>query len=223
LKTLIVNLKNYPEAFGERAVEIGREAALAARSARIRTVVCPPHPMISLLARMRGVTVYSQSLDFAKTGASTGALVAEAVKASGAKGTLLNHSEARLSRQTLSRTAKRAREAGLEVCICAKNVSEANAVAELRPDFVAVEPTELIGTGLAVSRVRPDVVRQTAESLRSIGFRGSVLCGAGIVDGADVRAAVSLGAEGVLVSSSVVKAQDRKAKILELARALGDG
>jgi triosephosphate isomerase len=47
-----------------------------------------------------------------------------------------------------------------------------------------------------------------------------VLCGAGIVSGDDARAATELGARGILVASSVVKATDWEAKIRELASAL---
>ena len=47
-----------------------------------------------------------------------------------------------------------------------------------------------------------------------------VLCGAGIVSGEDVARAVELGADGVLVASSVVKAEDWEAKVRELANSL---
>jgi triosephosphate isomerase len=56
--------------------------------------------------------------------------------------------------------------------------------------------------------------------VKDTGFRGKVLCGAGIVSGEDVERAVELGAEGVLVSSSVVRARDWESKIVELADSL---
>jgi len=43
-----------------------------------------------------------------------------------------------------------------------------------------------------------------------------VLCGAGISTGEDVKAAIGLGTEGVLLASGVVKSADPKAVLLDL-------
>jgi len=55
---------------------------------------------------------------------------------------------------------------------------------------------------------------------RSAAYHGRILCGAGIVSGDDVRMAVKLGVDGLLVSSGVVKAKNWDGKITELALAL---
>jgi triosephosphate isomerase len=89
-------------------------------------------------------------------------------------------------------------------------------LARLEPDYIAVEPPELIGSGVAVSKARPELVSRTVSKVKQTGFRGKILCGAGIVSGDDVKKAVELGADGVLVSSSVVKAKDWESKIEEL-------
>jgi len=47
-----------------------------------------------------------------------------------------------------------------------------------------------------------------------------VLCGAGVTNGEDVRAALELGADGVLLASGVVKAQDKKVVLIDLASGL---
>ena len=44
-----------------------------------------------------------------------------------------------------------------------------------------------------------------------------VLCGAGISTGEDVKAAIELGAEGVLLASGVVKAKNPRKVLLDLA------
>jgi triosephosphate isomerase len=93
-------------------------------------------------------------------------------------------------------------------------------LARLEPDYIAVEPPELIGSGVAVSKARPGLVSQTVSRVKDTGFRGKILCGAGIVSGGDVKRAVELGADGVLVSSSVVKARNWPSKIEELAHSL---
>ena len=45
-----------------------------------------------------------------------------------------------------------------------------------------------------------------------------VLCGAGVKNGGDVKAAIDLGAEGVLLASGVVKAKDPESVIRDLIR-----
>jgi len=83
--------------------------------------------------------------------------------------------------------------------------------------MVAVEPPELIGTGRPVSKVKPEVVSDAVKLVREVNPRVRVLCGAGITSGEDVRIALELGAEGVLLASSVVKAPDPRAAMLDIA------
>jgi len=83
-----------------------------------------------------------------------------------------------------------------------------------------VEPPELIGSGIAVSKAKPELIERTVSAARKAGYGGRILCGAGIVSGEDVAKAVELGADGVLVASSVVKAADWESKVRELANSL---
>jgi triosephosphate isomerase len=151
---------------------------------------------------------------------TTGADIPEAAKGAGAVGTLLNHSEARRPLAELRGLVPRVKGLGMKVCVCANGSGEAASLSVLGSDYVAVEPPELIGSGIAVSKAKPEVVRNTVEAVRRAGYGGKVLCGAGIVDGWDVKRAVELGADGILVASSVVKAKDWDAKIGDLARSL---
>ncbi|HUH99721.1 MAG TPA: triose-phosphate isomerase, partial [Nitrososphaerales archaeon] len=133
---------------------------------------------------------------------------------------LLNHSESRIPIDVIGKTIERMKSLGLVSCACAETTDEAVAIAALAPEFLAIEPPELIGTGRAVSKARPDLLTATAEALRAGGYKGSLLCGAGIVSGEDVSAAMRLGTEGILVASSVVKAQDWPGKLRELGTAM---
>ena len=117
-------------------------------------------------------------------------------------------------------TIKRARDAGLVSVVCANNPDVSAAVAALKPDMLAVEPPELIGTGIPVSKAKPEVVSGTVKLVKEISSDVVVLCGAGISAGEDVRAALKLGTEGVLVASAVVKAEDPYRVLLEFAEAV---
>jgi triosephosphate isomerase (TIM) len=217
---IILNLKNYPEAMGDGALRIAGAARKASSRTGVAIIVAPPGPMLALVASKVDIPVFSQSVGSEGGEKSTGAFLPEAVKAAGARGTLLNHSESPRPAEELEKLVPRLKLLSLQVCLCAGTASQSVEVARLSPDFVAVEPPELIGTGVSVSKARPELVSQTVSLVKGSGFKGKVLCGAGIVTGEDVEKAVALGAEGVLVSSSVVKAKDWEAKLVELAYSL---
>ena len=214
--TLILNLKNYPEVLGEGSLRIAKAAQRAALTTGAEVIVAPPGPMVALLVSRVTIPVFSQTVGSETGDKTTGAFLPEAVKATGAKGTLLNHSESSRPLGELERLVPRLRGLSLEVCLCAGTTSKAMTLARLEPNYIAVEPPELIGSGVAVSKARPELVSRTVSKVKQTGFRGKILCGAGIVSGDDVKKAVELGADGVLVSSSVVKAKDWESKIEEL-------
>jgi triosephosphate isomerase len=222
LKTLIINFKNYREVLGEESLVLARAAATVAGRIPVEVIVAPPVPMLGAIARAVGtrVKVFSQTVSPMEAGASTGAVVPEAVSASGATGTLLNHSESPLSHGDIASLLPRLRRLRLSVCLCAKSASEALELCVLKPHYIAVEPPELIGSGVAVSKAMPTVISDTVSRLRGAGYRGRILCGAGIVDGRDVESSVALGAQGVLVASTVAKARDWVEKITELSTPL---
>ncbi|MCD6235493.1 MAG: triose-phosphate isomerase, partial [Thaumarchaeota archaeon] len=89
--------------------------------------------------------------------------------------------------------------------------------AALGPDMIAIEPPELIGTGIPVSKAKPEVVSGAVEAVKRINTEVHVLCGAGISTGEDVARAIELGAEGVLLASAYVKAKDPKKVLSEMA------
>jgi triosephosphate isomerase len=144
----------------------------------------------------------------------------EAIKEAGAIGTLVNHSERRLRLDEIRWIVEKARTLGLETIVCAATAEESAAVAMFKPSAVAVEPPELIGTGRAVSREKPEVITRSVELVRKVAPDVPVLCGAGVESGEDVKRALELGAQGVLVASAIVKARDWVEKIREMAEAM---
>jgi triosephosphate isomerase len=108
----------------------------------------------------------------------------------------------------------------MSVLACADTPTAAAAVAALSPDMIAIEPPELIGTGIPVSRAKPEVVRDTLKLVRMVNNEVIVLTGAGITSGEDAAAAIRLGTLGVLVASAIMKASDPEAKMRELAEAM---
>ena len=104
--------------------------------------------------------------------------------------------------------------------VCTNNIATSKAAAALLPNFIAVEPPELIGGNISVTTADPGIVSGSVDSVKKIDENVRVLCGAGVKNGKDVAKSIELGAEGVLLASGVVKAKDKESVIRDLALGL---
>jgi triosephosphate isomerase len=203
---LLVNFKTYLEATGKRAVDLSKKIEAVGRNSGVKVGVAPQFCDIERVAAVVDIPVFAQHIDSVTPGANTGHVLAESVKAAGADGTLVNHSERPLQLLDIDKSVQLAKQAGLTSVVCAGTARLAAAVALSEPDMVAIEPPELIGTGRAVSKENPEIVTESVRRVRSVNASVSILCGAGISTGEDVYAALKLGTNGILVASGVVKA-----------------
>ena len=214
---IIVNFKTYLEATGKRAVELAKEAEKASKETGINIVVAPQFADLARVAEAVEIPVYAQHIDAVCPGAYTGHVLAEAVKEAGASGTLINHSERQLKLADIDAIIRHAEEKDLTSCVCTSNPPISAAVAYLHPDIISIEPPELIGTGVAVSKAQPEAVTNTIKMVRKVNTEAVILCGAGISHGEDVAVALKLGSQGVLVASAIVKAKDPYTILREFA------
>jgi triosephosphate isomerase len=173
---------------------------------------------IRLIATETTLPVLAQHVDAVPEGSHTGFLTPEAARDSGALGSLVNHSEHRLQIADIEHALERLRECGLVSVVCTNNPRVSRAVAALWPDFVAVEPPELIGGEVCVCEASPEVVSDSVKLVKDVDPDVRVLCGAGVKTGEDVRRSIELGAEGVLLASGVALAGDVRAVALDLAK-----
>jgi triosephosphate isomerase len=214
---IIVNFKAYLEGTGESGLRLGKAAERVWMETGVTIGIAPPPTDIGLLASSLKIPVFAQHMDAVVPGSYTGHITAEAIKGAGEVGTLLNHSERRLQIADIQACVERARQAGLITVLCSNNPPVSSACAAVGPDFIAIEPPELIGTGIPVSKAKPEVITGSMEIVRRVNPAVQVICGAGISKGEDVKAAKRLGTAGVLLASGVVKAKDPEAVLLEMA------
>ena len=218
---IAVNFKAYyPYSFGEHALRIARDAVKIVDEYDVDVILAPPFTEIyRILEIVRGsrVKVYAQHADPMEPGARTGFIPVEAIKEIGANGLILNHSEHRLKLADINWLIKKAKKLSLEQIVCADVPETAAAVSVLNPDIVAVEPPELIGTGIPVSKAKPEVITRSVELVKKHNPDIVLLTGAGISKGEDVYAAIRLGTLGVLVASAIVKAKDPYAVMKDMA------
>ena len=217
---IVVNFKVYREVEGAEALKIARLCEEVAKASGITIAVCPPMTELGAVARNVDIPVFSQNADARSPGSSTGWATPSMIKAAGAAGTLINHSEHRSSLNDISQTAELCKSNKLLTIVCAETSKAAADIAAFNVDMIAVEPPELIGGDVSVTDADPEIVERTVASVKVVNKNISVLCGAGVKTGYDVKKAIELGAEGVLLASGVVKAKDPKAALLDLVKYL---
>lgn len=216
---IIVNYKTYLESIGVSCLNIAKTAELVYKDTGVQIVVAPPATEISNVFSSVEIPVFAQHADPVEPGAHTGSVTVEMVKAAGATGLLINHSEKRLILADIETLINKARANNLVSVLCTNTPVVTGAGAALNPDFLAIEPPELIGTGIPVSKAKPEVVLDSVNLVKKINTQVKVVCGAGITTGEDVYAALKLGTVGVLLASGVVKAKDPKKVLQEMAAA----
>jgi triosephosphate isomerase len=127
----------------------------------------------------------------------------EALKAAGARGVVMNHCERPMSLGAIKKTIDRANELELLTFVCADSIAEAKAAAQLHPDIINPEPTELIGSG-KISDM--GYVKKTIEVIKEIYPDILVEQAAGISSGKQVYDLIFAGAEAAGMASGIFNA-----------------
>jgi triosephosphate isomerase len=213
---VILNFKTYLESTGENALKLAKISEEVARETGINIAVAVQHADLLRISSEVDIPVLAQHVDAVDAGGHTGSVLLESVKEAGAVGTLINHSEMRMKLADIQNVVEKTNENQMVSVFCTNNIETSAAAATLKPTFVAIEPPELIGSGIPVSQAEPEVVEGTVEVIHQIDPEVKVLCGAGISTGDDMQAALKLGSEGVLLASGIVLASDPKAALLDL-------
>jgi len=210
---VMVNFKTYKESTGKNGIKLAKSLARV----KGNLALCPQSTEIREIAKLK-IPVFAQHIDPIEYGRNTGWLLAEAVREAGASGALINHSEHQLCFDDIKKCVEACRRVKLLSIVCASNKRIVGLIAKLKPDYIAIEPPELIETGLAVSQVKPNVVLDAVKAAKKIDKNLKVICGAGISKGEDVKKALELGTVGVLVSSAIVKAKKPEEVLKEMVK-----
>ncbi len=214
---IVLNVKTYGQAIGKDVIQIAKIMEEVGKETDVSMAIAVQATDIYRVKNEVSIPVWAEHIDPITPGSHTGWMLPEAVKEAGAVGTLINHSEHRLTLANIDACLTRAEEIGLDNIICTNNVATSKAAAALNPQFVAVEPPELIGGDISVTAADPDIVRNSVEAVKDVNDSVKVLCGAGVKNGNDVFKALELGSAGVLLASGIVKANNKKEVIQDLA------
>ena len=206
--------------FGREVLDLARRADSLSREYEVQVIFTPQAVDIPLIAhQVDAVLVFAQHMDSLQPGRGTGSILPEAVKAAGAAGVLLNHVEKRLSREELARTIRRAGEVGLATMVCADDAEDAASVAALEPNVIIVEAPVLIAGGRRDGSGRLAIAAAN-EVIWRVNPAICVLHGAGISGARDVYDVIAAGAQGTGSSSAIFTANDPKAMLESMIRAV---
>lgn len=220
LPVIIVNFKTYKESTGEKAVELAKICGKVAKETGKEIVVAVQAADIYHVSQAVSIPVFAEHVDASEQGQTTGRVTMESVKAAGASGTLVNHSERRLRIDQIEFIVRKAKDLGLITVVCANDPVTGGALNRLNPNHIAVEPPELIGGDISVSSAKPEIIEKAVQNICGEGKCERVIVGAGVKTKEDVRKAMELGSIGVLVASGVVKAKDPEKELRKLAEGL---
>ncbi len=213
---VILNYKTYLESSGIKALELAHDLESAASESGITMVAAPQAADIYRISEETSLPIFAQHIDPISPGGHTGSSLINTLIDAGISGSLINHSEQRMKLADIDEVVKQCRANDIESCVCTNNIDTSKAIAALGPDAVAVEPPELIGTGIPVSQAQPEVVEDSVKGVKAINKKVKVLCGAGITTGDDMKAAMDLGADGVLLASGIIKEESQKDAVLDV-------
>lgn len=213
---IMLNFKTYKESSGANALRLAKIAEKASLKTGLNFIVCVQASDLYNVASNVRIPVYAQHVDNALQGKSTGHVVPENLLGINVHGSLLNHSERRIDIKEISKSVLKLKELDMKSIVCAKDHKEAKKIAgiKVKPDFIAVEPPELIGGEVSVSTAKPSVIENTVNECQGM----NVIVGAGIKDNNDLKTVLKYGAKGVLLASHFVLSNDPEKFLIELIK-----
>lgn len=207
-----IGVKNY--IYGDDVLKLALAADSASKKYDIDVMFIAPYTEIRRIAEnTERLIVIAPYMDTIRPGRGLADVLPEALKAAGAQGVVLNHCERPMSLAAIKKTIDRANELDLLTFACADSIAESKAIAQLHPDIINPEPTELIGTGNSSDMC---FVQESIKAIKEIYPDIIVEQAAGITCGKQVYDLIFAGAEAAGAASGLVNAADRYAMLDEM-------
>ncbi len=211
-----IGTKNY--IYGDTVLEYAKAADRAAEKYDIDVLFITPAVEIRrVVENTKHLIVLAPYMDTLRPGRGMADILPEALKAAGAQGVVINHCEKPMSLPQMKKTIDRARELDFLVFACADTIEEAKAIAQLHPDIINPEPSQIIGGGNGVSPM--DYVKDSIRVIKEIYPDILVEQAAGITNGQQVYDFIMAGSEAAGAASGIMNAADPIAMIDEMIAA----
>ncbi len=211
-----IGTKNY--VYGDELLKLALAADASAEKYDIDVLfICPAVEIRRVKENTKHLIILAPYMDTLRPGRGMADVLPEGLKAAGAEGVVINHCEKPMSLPQMKATIDRARELDFLVFACADTIDEAKAIANLHPDIINPEPSQIIGGGNGVSPM--SYVKDTIREIKAIDPDILVEQAAGITNGRQVYDFIMAGSEAAGAASGIMNAADPVAMIDEMIRA----
>ena len=195
------SVKNY--IYGDAVLELAKAADAAAVKYDIDVLFISPYTEIRRIREScPHLVILAPYMDTLRPGRGMADVLPEALKAAGAQGVVVNHCERPMTLSAIKKTIDRANELDLVSFVCADTIAEAKALAELHPDIMNPEPSELIGTGKSSDM---GYVMDAIRAVKAIDSNIMVEQAAGITTAQQVYDFIMAGSEAAGSASGILK------------------
>ena len=195
------SVKNY--IYGDPVYELALAADRAAEQYDVDVLFIAPYTEIRRIAEnTKHLIVLAPYMDTLRPGRGMADVLPEALKAAGAQGVVLNHCERPMTLTHIKTCIDRANELDMLSFVCADTIAEARAIAELHPDIINPEPTELIGSGNASDM---SYVMEAIKAVKAIDPNIMVEQAAGITTAQQIYDFIMAGSEAAGSASGILR------------------
>lgn len=212
-----VGTKNY--IYGDKLLEYAIAADKASEKYDIDVLfIAPAVEIRRIVENTKNLIVLASYMDTLRPGRGMADILPEGLKSAGAEGVVVNHCEKPMSLPAIRMTIERAKELDMLVFACADTIAEAKAIAQLHPDIINPEPSELIG-GNSGQVSDMGFVKKSIEEIKKIYPDILVEQAAGITNGEQVYKFIMAGSEAAGAASGIMNAENPLAMIDEMISA----
>lgn len=212
-----VNLKAYPETYGERGLALARTLEEIEAETSARFVLTPQLLDLRIVATKTDLAVTAPYMDTIKPGRGMGKILPEALADADADGVVINHAENRDTLSDLVWKTERCRDLGMDSVVCVDSIKMGRSVVEFDPDLVVFEKPGDISTDRAITQTHPDRIRDFLAMVEEENPRTRVLVGGGISSPEDVRLAFKQGAHASGAASAISLADNPESLLRDIA------
>ena len=223
-RSVVINVKTYEQSTGGNAEKLAVLCDMVAEETGGNVILCVQNSDLYRVVkaleghRRNHIPVFAQHVDDVTMGKGTGKDTPEALRANGASGVLINHSEDKLTKaeggkivglDQIQRRVDRCVQCGLAALVCcgyddeASFIAEATNIARMSIDAIAPEPPSLIGGDKSVT-TEAESVKKLVAAIKGVNPKVRILLGAGVKKGEHVRDSIIFGGDGALLASGVV-------------------
>ncbi len=209
---IFLSLKTYKETTGDRVIRLLSSVKKIIAETNVPIIAVAQATDIYRIKKELDIEVWAQHVDPIDPGKNTGWISPYSVKETGATGVLINHSEHKISKETVIKTVQKAKEYGLKTVVIGQSPEMILDYDSLNTDYLSFEKEDLIASEVSMIDQQEKAIKDLIKILKH-----PLIIGAGINDGKDTRKSKAAGAVGVLMATYFVTASDPEKKLRELA------